>query len=194
VAKLWRAAIPESAVRDERGPSANAGGPTNAGPPARRTELGAMGVTDDDLASLLHDLGTTPTALLDATLASFDDLGGTLRDMTRDLRADAWRAPDRRRDDALGLAREVGDVVRDHQSAVAVLRALGRAPILVGDADGSLLDARLDAATRAMEGGAIDDDARAALQSALDRIDRYAVAVALRLGRPIPERPSLTEG
>ncbi len=149
-----------------------------------------MGVTDDDLASLLRDLGTTPEALLDATLASLDDLGGTLRDMTRDLRADALRAPDRRRDDVLGLAREVGDVVREHQSALAVLRALGHPPTLAAEADGSLLDARLDAASRAMEGGATDDGARAALQSALDRVDRYAVAVALGLGRPIPERPS----
>jgi hypothetical protein len=56
------------------------------------------------------------------------------------------------------------------------------------------LPARLDAATRGIEGGEIGDDARAALQSALDRIERYAVAVALALGRPIPERPSPTEG
>jgi hypothetical protein len=153
-----------------------------------------MGVNDDDLAALLADLATTPEALLAATLASLDDLGGTLRDMTRDLRADSWRAPDRRRDDVLDLAREIGDVVREHRSAIAVLHALGQAPTLAAEADGSLLDARLDAATRAMEGDATDDGARATLQSALDRIDRYAVAVALRLGRPIPERPSSADG
>jgi hypothetical protein len=153
-----------------------------------------MGVNDDDLGALLADLATTPEVLLDATLASLDNLGGTLHDMIRDLRAGAWRAQDRRRDDVLDLAREVGDVVREHQSALVVLRALGRAPILDADADGSLLDARLDAATRAMEGGTPDDEARAALQSALDRIDRYTVAAALQLGRPIPERPSPTEG
>lgn len=164
------------------------------GSPRRRTEPDAMGVTDEDLAALLRDLATTPEALLDATLASLDDLGGTLRDMTRDLRADAWRGLDRRRDDVLDLAREVGDVVREHQSGLAVLRALGRAPTLAADADGSLLGARLDAATRAMERGAIDGGARASLQATLDRIDRYAVAVALALGRPIPERPSPTEG
>jgi hypothetical protein len=147
-------------------------------------------VNDDDLAALLADLATSPDALLDATLASLDDLGGTLRDMTRDLRADAWRAPGRRRDDVLALAGEVGDVLREHQSALAVLCALGRAPNLAADADGSLLDARLDAASRAMEGVTTDDGARAALQSVLDRIDRYAVAVALAIGRPIPERPS----
>lgn len=150
-----------------------------------------MGVTDDDdLAVMQRDLATTSEALLAATLASLDDLGGTLRDMTRDLRTDAWRATDRRRDDVLDLAREVADVVREHRSAVAVLRALGRAPTLAAEADGSLLDARLGAATRAMEGDATDDGARAALQSVLDRIDRYAVAVALAFGRPIPERPS----
>jgi hypothetical protein len=152
-----------------------------------------VGVNDDDLAALLADLGTTPSALLDATLANVDDLGGTLRDMARGLRADAWRAPGRRRDDALDVAREARDILREHGSALAVLRALGQAPTLEGDADGSLLDARLDGAMRAMEDGVTDDGARAALQSALDRIDRYAVAVALRLGRPIPERPSPTE-
>lgn len=107
-----------------------------------------MGVNDDANA-LLRDLGATRDALRYATRASLDDIGGTLRDLVR-------------RADAEALAGEIRDLLHEHASAVAVLRALDEGADSRGDADGSVLDARVDAALAAGAG---------ALRRALDRID-----------------------
>jgi hypothetical protein len=160
---------------------------------------------DFDIEALLRDIGMNRAELTTNAFATLDDLGGTIHDFVKRLRRDSRRI--RRNgehgerlthDQVVAAGDEIGDLLREYLGDVALLQALDEATIAdasVGNITVATLEPHLRIAVRAIRDGADmqptntsltpKSSARAAMDGALDRIDRYVCAVAIRLGKPI---------
>lgn len=160
-----------------------------------------MGVTDLD--AFLRAAGTTREELVRDVRAKSVDLAGTIHDEIGRLRESPGRRPKPAMRASEEIADEIQGLLRDLLTDLEILIVAGDVTlkdVTVDDIHPSAVAPYLTIAVRAHLGARNADrtdvsptplsTARAALDIALDRVDRYVKGIATLFGEPIVDRPT----